>query len=134
MRASSPSQEVLALRDHRARFFDELFRRISGGEPPRFTGSWVAPVPVGNEPSASHEYGATEVLRKKRQTMPAEAISIKRSERYKSVKSDPTILFTSSFGQRVQGSHPEHEQMLIGVLGSKAVYQIYPGSLTSATM
>jgi hypothetical protein len=64
--------------------------------------------------------------------MPAEAASIKRSERYKSVKSDPTTLFTYNLSQRVQGSPPEHEQMLIGVLGSKAVYQIYPGSLTSA--
>jgi len=66
--------------------------------------------------------------------MPAEAVSIKRSERYKSVKSDPTALFTYNLSQRGQGSHPEHEQMLIGVLGSKAFYQIYPSSLTSAMM
>jgi hypothetical protein len=73
-------------------------------------------------------------MRKKRQAMPAEAVSIKRSERYKSAKSDPSTLFTYDLSQRFQASHPEPEQLLIGVLGSKAVYQIYPGSLTSAIL
>ena len=64
--------------------------------------------------------------------MPAEAVSIKRLERYKSAKSDPSMPFTYNLSQRFQAPHPEPEQMLIGVLGSKADYQIYPGSLTSA--
>ena len=67
--------------------------------------------------------------------MPTEAVSIKHPERLKSAKGDPSPLFTYNVGLRSSTkSYQEHEQMLIGVLGSKAVYQIYPGALSSATL